>query len=100
MNYLKERSIDMSKMNCWDYKKCGRQPGGLREKELGVCPAALNLTNAGKNGGKASGRFCWKVVGTLCGGKVQGSFAEKMMNCARCDFFKMVKSEEGEAFQA
>ncbi|MFH1294084.1 MAG: two-CW domain-containing protein [Pseudomonadota bacterium] len=55
---------------------------------------------SGKNGGIAAGRFCWKVAGTLCGGKVQGTFAEKMINCANCDFFKSVKPEEGAAFQA
>lgn len=90
----------MSKMNCWDYKKCGRQPGGPKEKEFGVCPAAVSFTHAGKNGGKSAGRFCWKVAGTLCGGRVQGSFAEKMGNCVKCDFFQMVRSEEGTTFQA
>lgn len=88
----------MTKTNCWDHKKCGRQPGGPKEKELGVCAAATNFTNDGKNGGRGAGRYCWKVAGTLCGGKVQGSFAEKMMNCSLCDFFKLVKSEEGPAF--
>ncbi len=90
----------MAKTNCWDYKKCGRQPGGPREKDLGVCPSAVNSTNAGKNGGKAAGRFCWKVAGTLCGDRVQGTFVNKMMDCVKCDFFKMVKAEEGAALQA
>ncbi len=90
----------MAKTNCWEHKKCGREVGGAKVKELGVCPASTNEKNSGKNGGNAAGRFCWKVAGTICGGKVQGTFAEKMMNCANCDFFKSVKSEEGAAFQA
>ncbi len=35
--------LDASKMkrrNCWEVKKCGRQPGGEKVEELGVCPAA------------------------------------------------------------
>ncbi len=88
----------MTKTNCWEHKRCGREPGGAKEKELGSCPASTNFTNMGKNGGKAAGRYCWKVAGTLCGGKVQGTFAEKMMNCSQCDFFKAVKSGEGAAF--
>jgi len=27
------------KLNCWEFKKCGRQPGGPKVAELGVCPA-------------------------------------------------------------
>lgn len=67
---------------------------------MGVCPASVNFTHNGKNGGRGAGRYCWKVAGTLCGGKVQGSFAQKMMNCAQCEFFKMVKTEEGVNFIA
>ena len=77
-------------MNCWEHKKCGRETGGSKTAELGVCSAATNFSHNGKNGGKSAGRFCWKVAGTLCGGKVQGSFSEKMGNCVKCDFFKLV----------
>ena len=82
------------KTNCWEFKKCGREPGGLKVAEFGVCPAAtntkLNNTNSGKNGG----RSCWALAGTLCGGKVQGMFAQKMQNCMACDFYKIVQDEE------
>ncbi|MGE5174112.1 MAG: two-CW domain-containing protein, partial [Betaproteobacteria bacterium] len=30
----------MEKLNCWEHKKCGRQPGGHKVAELGVCPSA------------------------------------------------------------
>ena len=23
-------------MNCWEFKKCGREPNGLKAKELGI----------------------------------------------------------------
>ena len=87
-------------MNCWDFKKCGRETNGSKTVGLGVCPAATNFTHNNKNGGKSAGRYCWKVAGTLCGGKVQGSFADKMGNCTKCDFFSLVKQDQGAAFAA
>ncbi len=81
------------KSNCWDFKKCGRAPGGAKSAELGVCPAATDASHNGNNGGQNAGRYCWKVAGTLCGGQVQGSWANKSMNCMACDFFKAVKAE-------
>ena len=83
------------KMNCWDYKKCGREPGGLNAAEQLVCPSSTVTKVDGCNGGKNGGRACWAVTGTLCGGKVQGSFAMKLKNCMACDFYKLVKEEEG-----
>ncbi|MBU8921409.1 MAG: hypothetical protein KOO63_06270 [Bacteroidales bacterium] len=88
------------KENCWEVMDCGREPGGAKEKDLGVCAAATNFTHNGKNGGKGAGRYCWKVAGTLCGGKVQGSFVDKMANCSMCKFFQQVKTEEATVFQA
>ncbi len=90
----------MDKVNCWEYKKCGREPGGKNQNELGVCRAVLNFTHNGENGGRSAGRICWQVVGTFCCGEIQGTFAEKTMNCSQCDFFLLVKSEEGAAFVA
>ncbi|MGD0283853.1 MAG: two-CW domain-containing protein, partial [Dissulfurispiraceae bacterium] len=26
-------------MNCWEFKKCGREMGGVNIEQLGVCPA-------------------------------------------------------------
>ena len=87
-----------STANCWEVKKCGRQPGGARTAELGVCPAATaNLS--GHNHGAHGGRICWALAGTLCGGQVQGTFAQKMLNCSQCAFFLTVKSEEGSDFK-
>ncbi|NOX20816.1 MAG: hypothetical protein GXO99_06110, partial [Nitrospirae bacterium] len=34
-----------------------------------------------------AGHICWMVAGTMCGGDVQGSFAEKVGNCKNCDFY-------------
>ena len=74
------------KVNCWEYKKCGRQPGGPRAMELGVCPAATDTKADGMNGGCNGGRMCWALTGTMCGGQVQGTFAQKLTNCMDCEF--------------
>lgn len=85
----------MSKENCWEIKNCGREPGGVKTEEFGVCPAAVDDTSTGINSGEKGGRICWGVTGTLCGGKVQGTFAEKQSSCMSCEFFAKVKTEEG-----
>jgi hypothetical protein len=82
------------KLNCWEHKKCGRQPGGHKVQELGVCPAAVNSELNGAHGGTNAGRACWVVAGSLCGGKIQGTYAKKLLNCWRCDFMNAVKREE------
>ena len=55
----------------------------------------MNGTNGGVNGG----RICWALAGTLCGGKVQGSFAQKAANCMECPFYLQVKKDEGANFK-
>lgn len=35
------------------------------------------------------------IAGTYCKGEVQASFAKKFSNCKECDFYKLVKEEEG-----
>ncbi len=55
-------------MNCWEFMKCDRQS---------TCPAYPH-----------HGVHCARVAGTLCGGKVQGTFALKLTNCMQCDYYK------------
>ena len=86
------------KLNCWEFKKCGRQPGGKKVDELGVCPASKDVSSNGKNDGSNAGRFCWNIAGTFCGGQIQGNWAKKLGNCLKCDFFKLVKKEEQDKF--
>lgn len=82
------------KLNCWEVKQCGREPGGKRV-DLGVCPASAETRLNGVHGGINAGRACWVVAGTLCGGKVQGTFAKKYDTCEQCDFFNLIRQEEG-----
>lgn len=84
----------MQRYNCWEVKKCGREPGGTKAEELGVCPAAteakLDNVNYGKNGGRA----CWGISGTACNGKLHTVLALRLAECAKCDFYQRVYEEE------
>ncbi len=73
------------KLNCWDIKKCGREAGGSNVKELGVRRASVEASCSGYNDGQMAGRMCWAVAGTFCEGKVQGTFASKILSCLNCE---------------
>lgn len=83
------------KQNCWEMKRCGREPGGRNVAELGVCPAATEIRLDKINDGKNGGRCCWAIAGTLCKGELQGTYAMKITNCLKCDFYKQVEQEGG-----
>jgi hypothetical protein len=80
--------------------KCGRQPGGEKVEEHGVCPASLESRTNGLNSGKMGGRSCWAITGTFCHGKIQKGFASKMPDCIHCEFYRIVVHEEGLDFQS
>jgi len=84
----------MSKINCWEFSKCGRESGGRNVEELGPCPAATLHELEGVNGGKNGGRSCWALTSTLCHGKIQGSMADKLTQCLECEFRQQVVLEE------
>ncbi len=82
------------KINCWEYKKCGREPEGESVSELGVCPVTVENKGEGIHQGENGGRCCWVIAGSLCKGELQGTFAKKSRNCHKCDFYKKVMREE------
>src|SRR5512146_981706 len=85
------------RLNCWEFKKCGREPGGAQSAAMGVCPAATFKAADGFLGGRNGGRACTYVTGTFCSGTVQGTYREKSKNCDECDFYEKVRQEEGAA---
>jgi len=92
--------ISMSKkLNCWEYKQCGREPYGNMVAVLGVCPAAIETRLNGVHDGRNAGRACWVVAGTLCHGQVQGVFSQKYATCRECNFYQKVQSENYMDFQ-
>lgn len=73
--------------NCWEFKKCGREPGGAMVRERGVCRVAIATFANGLNRGINGGRICWAI---------NGSFDQHAGRCIRCDFFKLLEQEEVE----
>ena len=76
---LRASAMMRSIMKCWEFMSCGREKGGNKSGELGICPAYPD-----------HGRHCARIAGTLCGGKVQGRFAAKLMDCIECAFYKSI----------
>ncbi len=64
--------------HCWEIKGCGREVNGAKVHELGECVAAT----------EGLGHSCWAIAGTLCGGVVQGSVAQKEQNCVACEVYQ------------
>lgn len=86
------------KLNCWEFNKCGREPGGEKANDMGTCPVTIERKLDGIHEGKNAGRACWIIVGTLCKGKVPETFFEKYRICVECDFYNKVREEEGIKF--
>ena len=82
------------KTNCWEYMKCGQESPVGGTSGLSTCPTLRERSLDKIHGGCNAGRACWVITGTMCGGKIQGVFAEKYGKCVMCDFYKSVRSEE------
>jgi len=78
------------KQNCWEYMKCGREPGGNKVAELGLCRAATDTSFNGIYSGINGGRICWAVAGTFGGGSAQGRFAKTLGSCLKCEFYRLL----------
>jgi len=92
----------MIKKNCWEVKKCGRERGGSNQ-HLGLCPASIEKRLDGVHGGDCAGRACWVVAGVLCAPASRGinaqMHARELTTCVICDFYQMVRREEGMEFE-
>ena len=63
---------------CWTFKKCP-------EERKNICPAFINK----------KGKICWLERATLCQGKLQGNFMEKLDDlCGECDFYLYKKKSK------
>ena len=88
----------VSSQNCWEFTKCGKEPGGHNVSSLGECPASTFEWANGFLGGKNGGRGCTYISGTFCEGQIQGTFEKKEKNCSQCEFYKYLRSEHGSEF--
>ena len=65
----------MAQVNCWEYKKCGK------EKD---CPAHPH-----------KGTTCYAATATVCRGKIQGDYEDKIKACrTTCDYYKYLMSSK------
>ena len=80
--------------NCWEFFKCGREPGGTKVEELGVCPVTVHESSDGINHGRAAGRQCWAVEDNTC----YRTIGAKFKDCMKCSFYQEVESHEGRHF--
>ena len=85
-------------MNCWEFKKCGREPGGKNSQRLGTCRASIENKFNGVNHGVNAGRYCWKVKISEENNNESDKTLSAIMNCIECDFFIKVKAEEKNKF--
>ncbi len=77
----------MQKLNCWQFKNCGFEKGGLLADGHSECPVSTCLKLDGMNDGRGAGRACWMVAKTAnspCYGR----------SCHSCDFYRRVVFEE------
>jgi len=84
------------KQNCWEFKNCGREPGGHSVATKGICPATTETRTDGIHGGKNGGRCCWAVLATNCSGgdTKETLYTQKLKECMTCDFYKVAFREE------
>lgn len=82
------------KLNCWQFKNCGREPGGVLAEILGECPVARTMKYDGLNDGVGAGRACWMVHNSVC--KLDANTSAPVEPCHTCDFYKRVLFEQDE----
>ena len=66
------RFANPSLPSCWEEKKCDNT----------ACPSYQNHENL----------RCWEIAGTLCSGKVQGRFAQKLGDCSLCEVYRRARA--------
>ena len=67
---------DMKYKPCWEHMGC-KQESNHEES----CPAYPHF-----------GRICWAVAGTLCPGKIHGTYAQKIHDCHNCGYYRMIQA--------
>jgi signal transduction histidine kinase len=63
---------------CWEHMQCKQD---VNHDES--CPAYPNF-----------GRICWAVAGTLCAGKIHGTYAQKIHDCHKCGYYSMMQATQ------
>ena len=91
---------DDARLNCWQFKNCGREPGGDKVLTRGPCPVALEMAADGIHNGKNGGRCCWVITNSVYEGNTPGFCLERSRKCRECDFYLFVEKAEKLLFAA
>lgn len=82
-----------AKLNCWEFRNCGREPGGIFSKIHGECPIPKMMKFDGVNGGNGAGRACWTA--TAMNQRIGSIVCRKNGRlCIDCEFYRRVQREE------
>jgi len=82
------------KLNCWEFRNCGMEPGGVFSKIHGACPVSLSMKHDGRNGGRAAGRVCWEIMDNPNKLQSEPSCRSNRIPCCQCSFYNRVNYEE------
>jgi hypothetical protein len=83
--------MEEKNINCWEFKKCGRELGGEHASVDGVCPAAIESRANGIHQGKNGGRCCWVITDSYCKINEEGDVSGQFVQCRNCEFYAIVK---------
>ena len=86
--------MEDNNLNCWEFKKCGREPNGKNVFWFGVCPAATEHRADGIHDGMNGGRCCWVIKASH---RQLGMFeccSGESVECHTCDFYAMIKDSK------
>ncbi|MCI5118739.1 MAG: hypothetical protein D3913_12480 [Candidatus Electrothrix sp. LOE1_4_5] len=78
-----------SEINCWELKKCGREPGGKNIEKYGLCFVSVSIN--GRNGGQ----FCWSLRESACESIMQECQVNELKECRQCTFYISIQESEG-----
>jgi hypothetical protein len=73
-----EDSLD----NCWDLIGCGKGPGNPTGEECLAVKTGM-------------GHSCWIMVGTFCGGDLEGEHVQSITSCVECKVYKLYNRING-----
>ena len=82
------------KINCWEFQKCGREPGGKNIDKYGVCFVPVSIEYNGINDAKNEGRFCWSLRESACENIMRKCRVNEIKECRRCTFYIFIQESD------
>ena len=88
--------MSANRLNCCNFKRCGREPGGRNISIFGVCSAPVAIGFDGMNNGRNGGRSCWIIRESACEQVMRKCCVQEIRECRQCDFYCFVNESEEE----